>query len=133
MWVSSDPDSQNTVMILFLALAQVLQQGAFIVYGGGSLAVPGISFGNILAPGDVLHIVPDPDLNRHFFYSAYAGLFLFLRDTKIGKAIRSFLLRTGNWLKRWGFSKHDSTDVVWAGVSLSSRIERISPDPQSTA
>jgi branched-chain amino acid transport system permease protein len=89
MWVSSDPDSQNIVMILFLALAQVLQQGAFIVYGGGSLAVPRIFFGSILAPGGVF-ISYQTLISIAISLLCYAGLFLFLRDTKIGKAIRAF-------------------------------------------
>ena len=89
MWVSADPDSQNTVMILFLALAQVLQNGAFIVYGGGSIAVPRISFGAIIAPGGV-YIGDQTIIAIAISLLCYVGLFLFLRDTKIGKAIRAF-------------------------------------------
>ena len=89
MWVSSNPDAQNTVMILFLALAQVLQQGAFIVYGGGSIAVPAIYFGNIIAPGGVF-IADQTVIAIAISLLCYLGLFLFLRDTKIGKAIRAF-------------------------------------------
>jgi branched-chain amino acid transport system permease protein len=89
MWVSSNPDAQNTVMIFFLALAQVLQQGAFIVYGGGSIAVPAIYFGNIIAPGGVF-IADQTVIAIAISLLCYLGLFLFLRDTKIGKAIRAF-------------------------------------------
>lgn len=89
MWVSSNPDAQNTVMIIFLALAQVLQQGTFIVYGGGSVAVPRISFGNIIAPGGV-YIPYQTIIAIAISLLCYVGLFLFLRDTKIGKAIRAF-------------------------------------------
>ena len=89
MWVSSNPDAQNTVMILFLALAQVLQQGTFIVYGGGSIAVPRISFGNIIAPGGV-YISYQTIIAIAISLLCYVGLYLFLRDTKIGKAIRAF-------------------------------------------
>jgi branched-chain amino acid transport system permease protein len=89
MWVSADPDAQNTVMILFLALAQVLQNGAFIVYGGGSIAVPRISFGAIIAPGGV-YIGDQTIIAIAISLLCYVGLFLFLRDTKIGKAIRAF-------------------------------------------
>ena len=89
MWVSANPDAQNTVMILFLALAQVLQNGAFIVYGGGSIAVPRISFGYIIAPGGV-YIPNQTVIAIAISLLCYVGLFLFLRDTKIGKAIRAF-------------------------------------------
>jgi branched-chain amino acid transport system permease protein len=89
MWVSSNPDSQNTVMILFLALAYVLQYGIFMVYGGGSIAVPMIIFGNILAPGGV-YIPYQTIIAIAISLLCYVGLFLFLRDTKIGKAIRAF-------------------------------------------
>jgi branched-chain amino acid transport system permease protein len=89
MWVSSDPDAQNIVMILFLALAQVLQQGAFILYGGGSIAVPRILFGNIAAPGNVF-ISYQTVISIAISLLSYLGLFIFLRDTKIGRAIRAF-------------------------------------------
>jgi len=89
MWVSSNPDAQNTVMIIFLALAQVLQNGAFIVYGGGSVAVPRIFFGYVLAPGGV-YIGDQSIIAIAISLLCYVGLFLFLRDTKIGKAIRAF-------------------------------------------
>jgi len=89
MWVSKDPDSQNIVMILFLALAQVLQQGAFIVYGGGSVQVPRIAFGTIALPGGVF-ISYQTLISIGISLFCYAGLFFFLRDTKIGKAIRAF-------------------------------------------
>jgi branched-chain amino acid transport system permease protein len=89
MWVSSDPDAQNTVMILFLALAYVLQQGVFIVYGGGSIGVPVIVFGNIIAPGGV-YIQYQTIIAIAISLLCYVGLFLFLRDTRIGKAIRAF-------------------------------------------
>jgi len=89
MWVSSDPDSQNIVMILFLALAQVLQQGAFIVYGGGSLAIPAILFGYASLPGG-LFISYQTAISVAISILCYISLFLFLRNTKIGKAIRAF-------------------------------------------
>jgi len=89
MWVSSNPDAQNTVMIIFLALAQVLQNGAFIVYGGGSVAVPRIFFGYVLAPGGV-YIGDQTIVAIAISLLCYVGLYLFLRDTKIGKAIRAF-------------------------------------------
>jgi len=89
MWVSSNPDAQNLVMITFLALAQVLQNGAFIVYGGGSVAVPRIFFGYVIAPGGV-YIGDQTVIAIAISLLCYVGLFLFLRDTKIGKAIRAF-------------------------------------------
>ena len=89
MWVSSNPDAQNLVMITFLALAQVLQNGAFIVYGGGSVAVPRIFFGYAIAPGGV-YIGDQTIIAIAISLLCYVGLFLFLRDTKIGKAIRAF-------------------------------------------
>jgi branched-chain amino acid transport system permease protein len=89
MWVSSNPDAQNTVMILFLALAQVLQNGVFIVYGGGSIAVPSITFGSIIAPGGIF-IADQTVIAIAISLLCYGGLFLFLRDTKVGKAIRAF-------------------------------------------
>ncbi len=89
MWVSKDPDSQNIVMILFLALAQVLQRGAFIVYGGGSVAVPSILFGSIALPGD-LFISYQTVISIVISILCYVALFIFLRDSKIGKAIRAF-------------------------------------------
>lgn len=89
MWVSSDPDSQNIVMILFLALAQVLQQGAFIVFGGGSVAVPTLVFGNVAVPGGVF-ISYQTLIAVAISICSYVSLFLFLKYAKMGKAIRAF-------------------------------------------
>jgi branched-chain amino acid transport system permease protein len=89
MWVSKDPDSQNIVMILFLALAQVLQRGVFILYGGGSVAVPSIQFGSLALPGDIF-ISYQTVIAIAISILCYVALIIFLRNSKIGKAIRAF-------------------------------------------
>ena len=89
MWVTVNPDKQNIVMILLLAVATIFQQSFFIFFGGASISVPPLLFGSISLPGGI-YVSYQTAISAGLSVLTYVALYLFLRFTRTGKAIRSF-------------------------------------------
>ncbi len=89
IWVTNQPSEQNVVLMELLAIAFIAEEAVFLLFGGSSVSIPSITFGNFLLPGDV-YISYQETIAVAICIASYVGLYLFLFHTRIGRAIRAF-------------------------------------------
>ena len=119
MWVTTNPDKQNTVMILLLAIATIYQQSFFILFGGAAITVPPLLFGSISLPGGV-YVSYQTAISVALSILTYLLLYLFLYFTKRGKAIRAFA-QDRQLAEALGVSTRATAIITFGiGVSLAS-------------
>ncbi len=89
IWVTNQPSEQNVVLMELLAIAFIAEEAVFLLFGGSSVSIPSITFGNFLLPGDI-YISYQETIAVGICIASYVGLYLFLFHTRIGRAIRAF-------------------------------------------
>lgn len=88
MWVISNSEDQNVVLMILLGFAIIMEYLTFIVFGGVSVSIPSIFFGAI-SIGPIF-------LSYQYLFAivvsilSYVFLLWLLYRSKLGKAIRAF-------------------------------------------
>ncbi len=87
-WTTLNADEQNTVMIIFLALATFFEYLVLILFGGGSVQIPSLFYGNI----NIFSVY----LTKQILFASlvsigiYILLYIFLKYTSTGIMLRAF-------------------------------------------
>lgn len=89
LWVTLDPDEQNIVMIAFLALATVTEYIVLLIFGGASVSIPSIFYGNVKILGNV-YLTAQVTFSSYLSLAVFILLYLFLYKSKFGKGIRAY-------------------------------------------
>ena len=89
MWVTSESNEQSAVMIMFAALAIIIQQVVSIFYGGSTFVVRSLLIGYIHLPGN-LYVTNNVLLAVVITLAVYSTLYLFLRHTMLGMGMRAY-------------------------------------------
>ena len=89
MWVTSESNEQSAVMIMFAALAIIIQQVVSILYGGSTFVVRSLLSGYIQLPGN-LYVTNNVLLAVIITLAVYSTLYLFLRHTMLGMGMRAY-------------------------------------------
>lgn len=88
MWVISNSEDQNVVLMILLGFAIIMEYLTFIVFGGVSVSIPSIFFGAV-SIGPIF-------LSYQYLFAisvsilSYVFLLWLLYRSKLGKAIRAF-------------------------------------------